>query len=186
MMQFPSDMVTVVVPLPLPVVAMLLLMLLLLLLTLPLPECTVTPFPPEVCAVTLPFPAVTELERLPEGVCSPGFSLTTLQWSGLSADSSAAKAAPLIAPTHRMPTSAATLCAVTLFADMRIPFPGRMWLLHGLRTRHAVQEPMSGRLVPGHSVILVAVTVMLAVMPHLTFVLAVTMFVTAHAVGAGR
>jgi len=85
-----------------------------------------------------------------------------------------------------MPTSAATLCAVTLFADIANPFPRTDVAPARLRTRHAVQEPMSGRLVPGHSVILVAVTVMLAVMPHLTFVLAVTMFVTVHAVGAGR
>ena len=84
-------------PLPLPVVVT-------ALLVLPLPECTVTPLPPVELAVTLPPPAVTELDSEPDGL-SPDLRSTTLQLLGLETDvlvllelwSSAAKAAPPIA-----------------------------------------------------------------------------------------
>ena len=99
MMQLPSELVTTVDPLPLPVVVT-------ALLVLPLPECTVTPLPPVELAVTLPPPAVTELDNVPDGVLS-GLRSITLQLFGLETDalvllelwSSAAKATPAIAVT---------------------------------------------------------------------------------------
>src|SRR5690349_18779849 len=60
MVQLPSELVTTVCPRPpLPVVVT-------LDDTLPLPEFMVTEFGPVECAVTLPPPAVTELDRAPE------------------------------------------------------------------------------------------------------------------------
>jgi len=79
MVQLPSELVTTVEPLPLPVVVT-------ALLVLPLPECTVTPLPPVELAVTLPPPAVTVLDNVPEGGFWPGFISTTLQLFGLETD----------------------------------------------------------------------------------------------------
>jgi hypothetical protein len=77
--QLPSELVTTVEPLPLPVVVT-------ALLVVPLPECTITPLPPVDLALTLPPPAVTELDSAPDGAFSPGLSSTTLQLFGLETD----------------------------------------------------------------------------------------------------
>ena len=54
---------------------------------LPLPEWTVTELLlPVVVPETLPPPAVTVLDIVPEGARSPGFKCTTLQLPGLSTD----------------------------------------------------------------------------------------------------
>jgi hypothetical protein len=95
--QFPLPVVTVVVmPSPLPVVVT-------ALLVLPLPEFTVTELGPVELAETFPPPAVTVLDIVLDGGCSPAFRWTTLQPLWLDADlleSSAAKVEPLKAPAN--------------------------------------------------------------------------------------